>query len=46
MKHLRTVINGNKDAKVVNQKDAHYAMSCKTSVTLGTNFNVEKHPQK
>lgn len=42
MKHFKTVIDGNKGAKVENQKDVNYALSCKVSVTLGTNFNMEK----
>ena len=37
MKHIRTI---NKPvAKITN---ISYALSCKTSVTLGTNFNKEK----
>lgn len=40
MKHIKTIVNGNKPQNCV--KDIHYATSCKTSVTLGTNFNSER----
>lgn len=44
MKHIKTIINGNEPQMATPNciKDVHYAMSCKTSVTLGTNFNSEK----
>ena len=41
MKHIKTI---NKPAaKITN---ISYALSCKTSVTLGTNFNRESNPNK
>lgn len=40
MKHIRTIKPKN------NANDVHYAVSCKTSVTLGTNFNSEKKNEK
>ena len=46
MKHFKTIVNGKEPAPVMNPKDISYATSCKTSVTLGTNFNTEKNPSK
>lgn len=41
MKHIRTVTSRNTQEREVN-----YATSCKTSVTLGSNFNQEKSQVK
>ena len=43
MKHVKTIVSGK---EITNTKDVNYAVSCKTSVTLGSNFNVERKINK
>lgn len=43
MKHVKTIVKGKQDYQ--NEKDMDFAVSCKMSVTLGTNVNSE-HKRK
>ena len=41
MKHIKTLVNGNKP-QVQENKDMHHAFSCKSSVTVGWQPNEKK----